>query len=686
MPIDIECGALIERGLAPSDAQKVTAEIKAIDAAQEPQEVWRQVSQRILQPDFPFLVHEYLYESVFADWDRAQCGAPPAWVPGDISESNIATLMQKAGKETYEELYEWSIRERGSFWSAMLELLDIRFGRKYDSVLDLSQGAENPRWLAGARLNIIESCFKAPDDSPAILYDDEEEHHKTVSIAELRLMTFRVARGLANLGIKAGDCVAIDMPMTVEAVAIYLGAVAAGCSVATIADIFAPHEIKTRLDISQPCCIFVQDYVLRGGRRRPLLERVIRADAPPAIVVHNHHPVKELLREGDVLWQDFLPSEADFMPVMRDPTAATTILFSSGTTAAPKAIPWDHLTPIKAAVDGYLHHDIHPGDVACWPTNLGWMMGPWLVFASLINRATIALYYGAPSTRRFGEFIEKAKVTMLGLVPSLVARWESTGCIKGLDWSHIRAFSSTGECSNAKDMLFLMTLAGYKPIIEYCGGTEIGGGYVTGTVVQPNVPGAFSTPALGSELHILDESGHPTHLGEIFLAPPSMGLSQSLLNGDHSRVYYEGTPRGPQGQILRRHGDQFERLPGGYYRAHGRVDDTMNLSGIKVSSVQIEEIVNSLAGIRETAAIAVTPSGGGPDRLVIYAVLSQADADETRLKNQMQRLIRDRLSPLFKIHEVVTIDVLPRTASNKIIRRHLRTDFVRRREGKSSDG
>ena len=370
----------------------------------------------------------------------------------------------------------------------------------------------------------------------------------------------------------------------------------------------------------------------------------------------------------------------------REPDDFTTILFSSGTTGAPKAIPWDQTTPIKSAIDAHLHHDIHPGDVLCWPTNMGWMMGPWLVYAALMNKAALALFYGAPTSREFGQFVQDAGVTMLGLVPSLVSAWRSTGCLDGLDWSGIRAFSSTGECSNPQDMLFLMSRAGYKPVIEYCGGTEIGGGYITGTVVQPAAPATFSTPALGTDLVILDEQGQPADRGELFLIPPSMGLSRQLLNGDHHAVYYAGTPAGPQGQLLRRHGDQMQRFANGYYRAHGRVDDTMNLGGIKVSSLQIEEVAGQVAGVRETAAIAVSPPAGGPSMLVLYAVPSgEAELNAADLRSAMQQAIRTKLNPLFKVHDVVLTPALPRTASNKVMRRSLRAEYERRMKPPPSD-
>ena len=296
----------------------------------------------------------------------------------------------------------------------------------------------------------------------------------------------------------------------------------------------------------------------------------------------------QIQREGDITWSDFLSNVETFTAVPCDPDAHTNILFSSGTTGEPKAIPWTHTTPIKCAADAYLHHDIHPGDVLAWYSNLGWMMGPWLIYASLINRATIALYDGVPTNREFGSFVQNAKVNMLGVVPTLVRAWKRTDCMHGLDWQAIRAFSSTGECSNPEEMLYLMSLAGYKPVIEYCGGTEIGGGYVTGTRVQPAAPSTFTTPALGLDFLLFDDEGNPSDNGEVFIVPPSLGLSTMLLNADHNAVYFTETPR-PK---LRRHGDALERLADSYYRIHGRVDDTMNLSGIKVSAAEIEEVLN----------------------------------------------------------------------------------------------
>lgn len=636
-------------------------------------ECWQYFSREILKPNHPFLLHELLYQTAFSDWDVSQ-GFPPVWIPSEeqIQATNIAALMDELNLASYSELHTWSVKNRAEFWEIIIRRLNIRFQQKYTQIVDLAQGIESPQWLVDARMNIVESCFQAPRHEAAIIFQPEGGSLSILTYGELEALTNRVANSLVNLGFSLGDCLAIAMPMNAESVAIYLGIIKAGCVVVSIADSLAAEEIATRLQISKAKAIFTQDYILRAGKQLPLYTKVIDAEAPKAIVLGNNSSLSVKLRQQDLSWSEFLSSQEQFGAIALHPHAYTNILFSSGTTGKPKAIPWTQTTPIKCAMDGHLHQDIHPGDVVAWPTNLGWMMGPWLIYASLINRATIALYYGAPTGREFGQFVRDARVTMLGVVPSLVNTWKTSSCMQGLDWSAIKAFSSTGECSAPKDMLFLMSLAGYKPIIEYCGGTEIGGGYLTGTLVQPCAPATFTTPALGLDLAIFDENGYPADKGEVFIIPPSIGLSTELLNKDHHQVYFADTPSA----TLRRHGDRIERLPNSYYRAHGRVDDTMNLSGIKVSSTEIEQILNTLEEVSETAAIAVSPPQGGPSQLVIYVVVSsQVQISKDKLMASLQTEIKQHLNPLFKIREVVMVENLPRTASNKVMRRVLRARY-----------
>ena len=125
----------------------------------------------------------------------------------------------------------------------------------------------------------------------------------------------------------------------------------------------------------------------------------------------------------------------------------------------------------QSAVDGYYHQDIQIGDRVAWPTNIGWMMGPWLLF-QFVNGASIGLFNGIPSTKSFCDFVDEAEISMLGVVPSLVKSWQACNATDNCDWSKIRRFSSTGEASDPVTALWLMSrVPGYAPVMEYCGGT-----------------------------------------------------------------------------------------------------------------------------------------------------------------------------------------------------------------------
>ena len=627
-----------------------------------PEDDWRKAVEQ-LRPDHPFPLHRLVYEAIYG------AAGGPVYFPSSaaIERAHVTDLQMELGLGSYEELYAWSIRERVAFWEKTVQRLGIHFKNECKELLNPGSGG----WLAGAELNIAESCFQAPAEQPAIIYQREGGAPARMSYGELEALCDRVAHGLGALGLRPDDRVAIDMPMTAEAVAIYLGAVKAGCAVVAIADSFAAPEIAIRLQIGAARAVFTQDVIVRGGRELPLYPRLVAAEAPRMVVLEGREdgPVGNM-RAGDLRWADFLGAETPFAAVSRPPEAITNILFSSGTTGAPKALPWTHTNPIKCGADSHYHLDIHPGEVVAWPTNLGWMMGPWLIYAAFLNRATMALYYGAPNERDFGMFVRAAGINMLGVIPSLVRTWRHSGCMEGIDFSAVRVFCATGECSNAEDMHYLMALADYRPVLEYCGGTELAGGYLLSTVVAPVAPSIFNSPTLGTELVIADEDGRPCDNGEVFLVPPAMGMSTQILNRDHDEVYYADAPT-QNGVRLRRHGDQVERLAAYRFRVHGRADDTMNLGGIKVSSAEIERVLNAMEGVIETAAIAAPPPGGGPSLLVVYAVLEKAG----QVQPEMQQVIRRELNPLFKIHEVVAVGELPRTASNKVMRRVLRERY-----------
>lgn len=675
---------------------EITATLKK--HADDPVACWKKLTSKLLKPDMPADIHHQLFKAVF-NQDEKYSDAPAAWFadPDSQKNTNLGKLIKKWGLSNYDELHQFSVTQKESFWKRMVDELGIPFNKSPEQILDLSDGIRKPAWLRGASLNIAEACFRAPENKTAIVFGKENGEKGKLTYKELQLLASRVANGLKELNFGKSDRAAIDMPMTAEAVAIYLGIVMAGGVVVSIADSLAPAEVDKRLRIANTKLLFTQDVLLRGSKSLPLYEKLLEIDPVKTIVLPAKEKVSIPLRDGDIAWNTFLSDEETFDSVSCNAHDYCNILFSSGTTGDPKAIPWTHTTPVKAATDGFAHQDIQADDVVCWPTNIGWMMGPWLIFASLINQSSMALFYGAPTGNAFAKFVQDAGVTILGVIPSMVKRWKQAESLKGVDWSKIKLFSSTGESSNPQDYLWLMAQGGYKPVIEYCGGTEIGGAYLTGTLLQDASPAAFSSPALGIDAIILDDHERPCSEGELFLIPPSIGLSNELLNKNHDENYYENTPKvqshwksvtgvslHPQTASqnekpqLRKHGDEFRKLKNGFFRAQGRADDTMNLGGIKTSSVEIERILDALPNVHETAAIAVEPAYGGPNELVVYCTLSKEIPAE-ELKKLFQKEVKTTLNPLFKVSDVVIAEELPRTASNKIMRRKLRDKYF---EGK----
>jgi acetyl-CoA synthetase len=602
---------------------------------------------------------------------------PVIWHPdaGRINASNIGKSIRELNFKDYRQFFNWASGNREEFWKYVVTKLGIRFSKEYEEALDLRSGVEYAQWFRGASLNIVESCFLGRAGQAAIIVGREGTSELIkITYSELQEKVEKVAGGLAGFSLQPGDRVVLYAPLSAETVISYLALIKIGVVPVSVADSFSSLELKKRIEFSKAKAVITTFAYSYGGKKLAIYEKVKEATTIPAIVFGEGTET----RADDVPFDTLLKSQPVTSYLYSDPDALISIFFSSGTTKEPKAIPWTQLMPLKCASDGHFHHDIREDDVVTWTTGMGWMMAPWLIFAGLLNRATISLYVGAATDKGFNRFTEESQVTILGTIPSVVKAWQNRQFHREANWK-VRLFSSTGEPSNAADYFYLMALSGFKaPIIEYCGGTEIGGGYITGTLVQPASLSKFTTPALGLDFYLLKEDGslaEENEAGEVFIIPPSVGLSQRLLNKDHHKEYYEGTPKGPHGETLRRHGDAFEKLLYGgfvFYRSVGRTDDAMNLGGIKISAVEIERVLNNHKGVSETAAIAVSGEGGGPERLVIFVVARTPIGDLAILKKELQTLINQQLNPLFKISDIELIDELPRTASKKVMRKELR--------------
>ncbi|MGE3713378.1 MAG: AMP-binding protein [Alphaproteobacteria bacterium] len=624
------------------------------------------------------------------------------WRPTEerIKKTNAYALMQEKGLTRWDELYEYSILQGRQFWVDVVKRLGVPFKNGYaptpDNIVDLSN-VEYPLWMPGAQLNIVDLCFIAPQESTALIYRREgADHSEHFTYEDLDRLSNRVASSLAAMGYKSGDRIAIDMPMNVEAVAAYLGILKLGGVVVCLADSFKEPDIEIRMDVANPVkAIFTQDFT---GiiKRYPLYACVVNAkNMPAAIVVTDSEEPRASIRGQDIYWPDFMKMGSDyFTSATKQADDAICILFSSSTSnpkekdgekpKPPKAIPWKAHTAIKSAMDAHFHHDMQPGKVLCWPTNLGWMMGSFAIFAALGNKGTLAIFDASPLTTEFAKFVESSKVDVLGLVPGISESWQKTGYLKGANWNCVDCFSSTGSPSNAQNYHFLMSqVEGFAPVIEYMGGTEIGGGYLSSSVLHPASPSCFTTATLGTDIFVAPEANEDMGKGEVFIVMrngpgecPPMGLSTELMNFNHHDKYFSRGLRSSEGYLLREHGDVIVTREDGFIMSNGRADDGINLNGIKTSSLDIENYIKSaqIEGLKEVAAIAVRPPKGGEDWLVIFAT-AQPEITSMSLRKHMRDAIKRYNPQLAKIHDVVLIEKMPLTATGKLRRRWLQDTY-----------
>src|SRR6185437_1915555 len=203
----------------------------------------------------------------------------PAWIPDDdgIKSSNIYQLMSEIKISKLKAFHTWTTHHYAAFWGKMIDKLHIIFHEPPNRICNLSKGIETPDWLEGAKLNIANSCFNAPPDKHAIIYQNNQNEIETLSYAKLDQLSNQVANSLIKFGFKKNDAIAIHMPMNQYAIAIYIGIIKMGGIVVSIADSFSAEEVGIRIRSTETKAIFTQDFIKRDTKKSSLYEKMIGA-------------------------------------------------------------------------------------------------------------------------------------------------------------------------------------------------------------------------------------------------------------------------------------------------------------------------------------------------------------------------------------------------------------------------
>ena len=280
MDADPLVSGLLAHGVPPEAARGIPSLIEAACARNEPQEAWSRISRELLRPAHDFPLHLAVYERCYGS-DTSNRLDGPAWLPtrDEIGRANVTACAAELGLGDSASLYRWSVEHRERYWQHAIERLGIRLRQPYARIVDTAHPTR-PRWLAGSKLNIVDSCFQAEPGAAAIVESaGDSDPPRIWTYEDLARLDARVANGLAAAGVVPGDAVGLVMPMTPHSVATYLGVIAAGSVVVSVADSFSAEEIALRLRLGGVKRVFTQDFVDWGDKRLPLYEKVVAAAA-----------------------------------------------------------------------------------------------------------------------------------------------------------------------------------------------------------------------------------------------------------------------------------------------------------------------------------------------------------------------------------------------------------------------
>jgi acetyl-CoA synthetase len=620
------------------------------------------------------------------------------WRPTEevIAWAQLTRFISFCGLTTFDELYRRSIADIAWFTDRVLSFFDIQFDKTYEQVVDLSRGVEWPRWCVGGELNIVKSCLDRWEDSvvadqPAVVWEGEEGETRQLNYSDLLLEVERCAAGLRACGFSKGDAIGIHLPMVPETVVALLAINRIGGVAVPLFSGYGPSAIASRLRDVNAKALFTCDAFPRRGK--PVNAKLVAdeavAECPEiarVIVVRRMRVTAPMKPGRDLTWDQLLATgdKAGGAARQPEPTVAEDPLiaiYTSGTTGRPKGILHTHCGfPVKSAQDMCFGTDVGQGTRIAWITDIGWMMGPWLIYGALILGGTIVLYDGAPDypqPDRMWDFTEKHQVEVLGISPTLIRALAAQGdeWVEGRDLSSLRFFGSTGEPWNPDPWLWLFETVGKRraPIINYSGGTEISGGILMNNPLLPIKPCAFSAPCPGIAADVVDENGDSVRgaVGELVIRQPWIGQARGFWRDDerYLQTYWSRFPN------VWVHGDWAMIDADGHWYILGRSDDTLKIAGKRVGPAEIESVLVGHESVVEAAAIGVPDELKGA-ALIAFCVLSpEARADE-RLAEDLREKVAAELGKPLRPERIYFVAALPKTRNAKVMRRVIRAAYL----------
>jgi acetyl-CoA synthetase len=607
-----------------------------------------------------------------------------------VENSNIFKFMQKYNIKSLDDLHKKSITDPNWYWNAVNDDIGIVWNKKYTIISDLSKGKPWPKWFVDGKTNIINSTVdkfaKKSPNKTAYYFVSEDHMIKEITYSQLQNYVNKLANGLKTLNVKKGDVVAIYMPMIFEAIVAILACAKIGAIQTVIFSGYSSEALKIRLQDCKAKVLFVSDGFTRKGKpisqRKTALEATKESSVEKIVVVpykgiDNHEFTASIIDYEDLVANQAADCHTETM----NSEEPLFILYTSGTTGKPKGVIHTHGSySVYAGHQAAYLIDLQEEDILFWPADIGWITGlVWNVYGLLEIGASAVIYDGAidwPTPLRLWEMVEKFHVTIFGTSPTAVRMFRKYGIDprQQFNLDSIRIIPTTGEPIDEQSWWWLYEKIGNKkvPIMNLAGGTEIGGAMLS---VFPGMKLKSTTvgmPCPGFDLDVIDEKRNSirNQKGFLIVRAPWPTMTRGLLNDNERYVQTYWS----QYNDVWFHGDYVLCDNDGLWYMHGRVDDVVNVSGHRLSTVEIEQVVTSYQKISDAAAISIPDEITG-EAIVLFIVLKNTSDKET-IQQEIESYVSEKIGKLARPKLVCIISDLPKTRTGKVMRRLLRKQIL----------
>lgn len=612
---------------------------------------------------------------------------PFSWTPSDevIARAQLTKFLSGNGLKDYDALVAWANADPASYWNAIFEFFEVVFETPYRSVVEYPNGPELPKWCVGGTTNIVLTCIDRHRGTPtwskpALIAVAEDGTRRVLDYAELDREVSALAELLIRHGAGEGDVVAISLPMIPEAAIAFFAILKIGAIVLPLFSGFGAQPIVDRLSHSGAKAIITADFALRRGKEIGLLSVVQDAvsSLDDDVIIFALDRGGCLAQEdGVAAWQTGGEPSAPVATAIVDAEAPAMLMYTSGTTGAPKGTIHTHCGMLaKNALDMGLCIDMGADDRLIWMSDMGWIAGPKMIFVSAMFGATLILVEGTPTwpeSDRLLKIAGEESATILALVPTIVRQIMRTGGMApGRDLSAMRCVLSAGEPWTEEAWVWFFEEVGKKrvPILNFAGGTECGGAILIGTPLHPCRPGSFGGPVPGSGTDIVNEKGEPVPagtIGELVMRQASIGLTRGLWKAQDRFIenYWRQIP----GVWVQ--GDLASRDEDGLWYLHGRSDDVIKIAGKRTGPAEIETAVMQTGLARDCVAIGIPDEITGSALMCVYVPMSQQDA--ALANSRISDAVAERCGASYRPRHMLRVEELPRTRNEKSMRRIVRS-------------